>query len=213
MNIKPGYHPLAAVLQMALNQAQEGKGAVRHANGQPFLSQPIMEIGRMVGNGYQLGQAMKKAQESTRLPWPAAQRELLGAINYLAAAYLDIGERNGDPITEEFQANISADARPETRRGEKEVYAFAEAMIATLNLPKNAQKEPWEALSLLALIKRTHEELNELEDEIYINRHKPELGFRKVIDVGNDRVKAEATDLANFAMFIFSYFNRKEQAP
>lgn len=207
MNIKPGYHPLAAVLQMALDQAQEGKGAVRHANGQPFLSQPIMEIGRMVGNGYQLGQAMKKAQESTRLPWPAAQRELLGAINYLAAAYLDIGERNGDPITEEFQAGEGVGAAVKTeRRGEKEVHSFAEAMIETLNLPKNAQKTSWDGLSLLTLIRRTREELGELEDEIFVNRHKPELGLRGAIDP--DRVKAEATDLANFVCFIHDYFNR-----
>jgi hypothetical protein len=31
---------------------------------------------------------MKKAQESTRLPPDRAKAELLGAINYLAAAYL-----------------------------------------------------------------------------------------------------------------------------
>ena len=49
---------------------------------------PIMEIGRMVGSGYPLGQAMKKAQESARMPPDRAKAELLGAINYLAAAYL-----------------------------------------------------------------------------------------------------------------------------
>jgi hypothetical protein len=83
-----GYEPLAMVLRAALDQAQHGKGKDRHANGKPFDRQPILEIGRMVGQGYPLGQAMKKAQESMRLPPDRAKAELLGAINYLAAAYL-----------------------------------------------------------------------------------------------------------------------------
>lgn len=88
MHVEPGYVPLAKVLQFALNQAQHGKGKERHANDKPFLQQPIMEIGRMVGAGYNIGQAMKKAQEAMRLPPERARAELLGAINYLAAAYL-----------------------------------------------------------------------------------------------------------------------------
>lgn len=83
-----GYDSLRHVLALALEQASVGKGKERHANGKAFDRQPIMEIGRMVGSGYPLGQAMKKAQESTRLPPDRAKAELLGAINYLAAAYL-----------------------------------------------------------------------------------------------------------------------------
>jgi len=83
-----GYDILRDVLQLAVDQASVGKGKERHANGKPFDRQPIMEIGRMVGSGYPLGQAMKKAQESSRLPPDRAKAELLGAINYLAAAYL-----------------------------------------------------------------------------------------------------------------------------
>lgn len=94
MQINPGYEPLAQVLQLALDQSQAGKGIERHGNGLPFLEQPIMNIGRMVGTGYQIGQAMKKGQESMRLPKERAQAELLGAINYLAAAYLLIEENN-----------------------------------------------------------------------------------------------------------------------
>ena len=97
MNREPvakGYEPLGGILDAALHQAQAGKGKERHANGKPFLQQPIMEIGRMVGPGYATGQAMKKAQESARLPTREAQvRELLGAINYLAAAALLIEEQ------------------------------------------------------------------------------------------------------------------------
>lgn len=88
-----GYDPLADVLVEALGQAQRGKGRERHATDKPFLSQPIMEIGRMVGPGYQLGQAMKKAQEAARLPETERKvAELLGAINYLAACVLLLRE-------------------------------------------------------------------------------------------------------------------------
>lgn len=90
------YQPLRDVLKAAYAQASAGKGKDRHANGKPFLEQPIMEIGRMVGMGYQTGQAMKKAQEAggmvQRGQHDAARAELLGAINYLAAAYILIGE-------------------------------------------------------------------------------------------------------------------------
>ncbi|NBK25973.1 MAG: hypothetical protein EOM68_28650 [Spirochaetia bacterium] len=92
MTVQQGYEPLAKVLQLALDQAQSGKGVERHGNGKAFVEQPIMEIGRMVGTGYNLGQSMKKAQESMRLPKVRAQAELLGAINYLAAAYLLLEE-------------------------------------------------------------------------------------------------------------------------
>jgi hypothetical protein len=88
VEVVEGYEPLAMVLRAALDQAQHGKGKDRHANGKPFDQQPLLEIGRMVGQGYPLGQAMKKAQESLRLPRDRAKAELLGAINYLAAAYL-----------------------------------------------------------------------------------------------------------------------------
>ncbi len=86
--VMPGYGELASVLQAALNQAQSGKGKERHATDKPFTQQPIMQIRRMVGSGYTLGQAMKKAQESQRLPADQAEVDLLGAINYLAAEVL-----------------------------------------------------------------------------------------------------------------------------
>ena len=88
-NAATGYKSISSVLQAALDQAQHGKGKERHANGKPFEQQPIMEIGRMVGVGYMTGQAMKKTQESMRLPSiEQKEKELLGAINYLAAAIL-----------------------------------------------------------------------------------------------------------------------------
>lgn len=89
-----GYEDLAEVLDCALMQASSGKGADRHAGDRPFATQPMQEITRMVGIGFPLGQAMKKAQEAgtmaSRGQTDAARRELLGAINYLAGAVLAI---------------------------------------------------------------------------------------------------------------------------
>lgn len=86
------YEPLRAVLMDALQQAANGKGADRHANGRDFLDQPMMAIGRMAGVGGPVFQAMKKSQEAVgmvgRGSHDAAEFELLGAINYLAGAVL-----------------------------------------------------------------------------------------------------------------------------
>lgn len=89
-----GYECLAEVLDCALMQAASGKGAERHAQGQPFDSQPMAKITAMVGLGFPLGQIQKKAQEAggmaARGQMDAARRELLGAINYAAGAVLAI---------------------------------------------------------------------------------------------------------------------------
>lgn len=91
-----GYQNLAGVLQAAHDQAALGKGRERHANSRPFERQPIMEIGRTVGPGFNLGQAMKKSSEAmgmlNRGEQDAAVAELLGAINYLASAVMLIRE-------------------------------------------------------------------------------------------------------------------------
>lgn len=90
------YQPLERILSQAYAQAANGKGRKRHARNKPFLKQPIMEIGRMVGSGYAAGQAMKKVQEAVHMgnreEFPAAKAEILGAINYLAALYILVEE-------------------------------------------------------------------------------------------------------------------------
>ena len=78
------YGRLDGVLKRASEQASKGKGAERHSDGQAFEEQPIMWIEREF-KSFQLGQAVKKIHESQRLAPDAAARELLGAINYLAA--------------------------------------------------------------------------------------------------------------------------------
>ena len=90
------YTKLRTIFEQAYSQCTEGKGAARHANGRDFDRQPIIEIGRMVGPGFALGQAMKKAQESAgmvaRGDYDAARAELLGSMVYAAAAVALIDE-------------------------------------------------------------------------------------------------------------------------
>lgn len=87
-----GYEGLMTALVDALDQAQHGKGKDRHANAEPFHEQSIMRHARQFGLGYPLGQAAKKMEECRRLTLPRAKAEILGAINYLASAYLRISE-------------------------------------------------------------------------------------------------------------------------
>ena len=86
-----GYEKLKSVLDRAYEQAARGKGAERHANNLPFDEQPIMQLMKLYGVGFALGQAAKKSQESQRLPTTERQvAELLGAIVYLAGAIMAI---------------------------------------------------------------------------------------------------------------------------
>lgn len=91
---KPGYESLTKVLSDAFDQAAHGKGHDRHANGEPFDKQVMSDMARRFGIGSPLGQAFKKCEESQRLPYDAARRELLGAINYIAGAIIELDRRN-----------------------------------------------------------------------------------------------------------------------
>jgi len=84
-----GYEPLASVLDEALAQAQAGKGKERHANGEPYDEQKIVTLNLQIGSEHgAIFQGCKKAQESARLDAERGDAELLGAINYLAAAVI-----------------------------------------------------------------------------------------------------------------------------
>lgn len=98
------YRKLRTVLDKAYEQAAYGKGKERHANGKPFDRQPIAEIGRMVGIGYNAGQAMKKTQEAVgmanRSETDAAIRELYGVIVYAASCVMLLQEDKPERATE-----------------------------------------------------------------------------------------------------------------
>jgi hypothetical protein len=97
MSENENYAALERVLRLAYEQSASGKGKERHApEGKPFTSQPILEIGRMVGIGFNAGQAMKKLQEMSRMSargeHDRAKTEVLGAIVYCASVYLLLEE-------------------------------------------------------------------------------------------------------------------------
>lgn len=94
ITVATGYESLAAVLDEALAQAQSGKGSDRHSSGEPFADQPIVQINEWLDSNHgAIFQAIKKARESVRLPPDRARHELLGAINYLAAAVIVLDRR------------------------------------------------------------------------------------------------------------------------
>lgn len=92
------YSSLKRVLDMAYDQASSGKGKERHANNDSFESQPICQIPRYQGSiDFVTGQAIKKCLEVTKLPTVDAKiRELLGAINYIAAGIIVLQEGSND---------------------------------------------------------------------------------------------------------------------
>lgn len=93
-HVVDGYHSLFDVLADALDQAQRGKGAQRHGQDKPFKEQPMQKLIELHGRGFAYGQAGKKAQESERLEYEAARRELLGAIVYMAGAVINLDKEN-----------------------------------------------------------------------------------------------------------------------
>lgn len=100
-----GYEQLETILGEALEQAAAGKGKERHATGQDFEDQPMQLISKLLGDNHGLAfQAIKKVQESLRLPDDRAERELLGAINYIAGMIIFLRETakstpNADELT------------------------------------------------------------------------------------------------------------------
>ena len=93
-----GYESLHSVLTEALHQAQSGKGAERHANNRPFIDQPMQTTAERRGIGFLLGQVDKKTEEAQgmleRGEIDAWEREILGAINYLAGSIIHV-RKNG----------------------------------------------------------------------------------------------------------------------
>lgn len=82
----PDYQRLRGVLFQALSQALSGKGAERHAKGEPFERQRMQTISHLLGTERGMAfQAVKKLTEGLDLPTHEMRvKELLGAINYIA---------------------------------------------------------------------------------------------------------------------------------
>ena len=83
-----GKHPLERIFELALEQATKGKGEERHGNGTDFTDQPWVGLAKVHGSGFLTGQAQTKIMEAvanredSNYLW--YEREILGAINYLA---------------------------------------------------------------------------------------------------------------------------------
>lgn len=84
------YAALRRVLDGAFHQAAYGKGAERHANNLSFTKQPMQTISTLLDSDIgMLFQAIKKIQEGSRFDdYARYERELLGAIVYIAGAIL-----------------------------------------------------------------------------------------------------------------------------
>ena len=93
------YESLKSVFKDAYDQAATGKGYRRHASNEPFEQQQICQISRWLGSAdYDIGQAVKKCLEVNRLPTIDEKvSELLGAINYIAAAIVVLKEQVKPP--------------------------------------------------------------------------------------------------------------------
>lgn len=90
------YIDLASTLEEAYNQAAYGKGAERHANNDPWIEQPIFKIASQAGDGFNVGQVIKKVQEAQQMAargeTDRARHEVLGAIVYAASLYVIWGK-------------------------------------------------------------------------------------------------------------------------
>lgn len=102
----PGYETLARILDLALKQAQSGKGLERHASdNEKFDDQQIVQLGEwMKSTHFNVGQICKKALESTRLVDSQAVDELLGVIDYAAGAIAILQRRAGTPPVEQVES-------------------------------------------------------------------------------------------------------------
>jgi hypothetical protein len=87
--------------------------------------------------------------------------------------------------------------------GENEVKKFAEAMIETLNEPKNLAKGGWEGCSFNYLFGRLKDETDELYWAVNAieQAKKSEFSQELLKSIAKQLLK-EATDIANFAMMI-----------
>lgn len=82
-------HPLFEVFGDVVRQVTRGKGERHGGEATPFFEQPWVSIANTAGNGFLVGQAIKKAMEAGGKPdFASWETELLGAAAYLGMAVL-----------------------------------------------------------------------------------------------------------------------------
>ena len=84
----PQPHPLRAIYGAALEQLTHGKGERHGGDAVPFLEQRWLALSDAFGGQGLFWQAGKKLEEAMGKEGEARERELLGALNYLAMGIL-----------------------------------------------------------------------------------------------------------------------------
>jgi len=87
LGVQPS-HPLQQVFDLAIHQLTKGKGERHGGEAKPFLDQQWVSLADDYGVGGLFFQANKKLREAQGKDGEARQRELLGALNYLAMGVL-----------------------------------------------------------------------------------------------------------------------------
>lgn len=114
MQIEKGYEKLVAVFQAAHDQAAHGKGKERHANGLPFHEQRMQSISKTLASADGMAyQVVKKMTEGLQFDdHKRREKELLGAINYLAGIVIYFREASDSKdIKEDGNWPESAESR------------------------------------------------------------------------------------------------------
>ena len=84
----PSAHPLRAIYSAAIDQLTHGKGERHGGDATPFLQQRWLALSDAFGGQGLFWQAGKKLEEAMGKEGEARERELLGALNYLAMGIL-----------------------------------------------------------------------------------------------------------------------------
>lgn len=82
------YVALREILEDAFRFAAYGKGEERHGHGGiSWTDQRHFKITKTTGQGFPVGQAIKKLEEGYNMPeWDRTRAEYLGAMTYIASA-------------------------------------------------------------------------------------------------------------------------------
>ena len=94
------------ILKEAHMQMYYGKGRDRHIIDEEDLGDQISLWIQKRGFDFCRGQAVKKLDESLRLNGSASRRELLGAINYIVFAIMEIDNEHPRPAVQSRGAQL-----------------------------------------------------------------------------------------------------------